>query len=63
MIAKKLGKQNALCRTCEVDYGVIPSSSSTLRTYSRVSSESTPTSRIKVREFVFFNTKICLLKK
>ncbi|XP_020289378.1 MAP/microtubule affinity-regulating kinase 3-like isoform X2 [Pseudomyrmex gracilis] len=46
-IAKKLGKQS-VSRMCEVNYDVIPSSSSTLRTYSRVSNnESTPTSRIK----------------
>ncbi|XP_039314874.1 MAP/microtubule affinity-regulating kinase 3 isoform X2 [Solenopsis invicta] len=46
-ISKKIEKKNGISRTNKTDCEIIPSPS-TLQTYSRVSSESVPTSRIKI---------------
>ncbi|XP_011688993.1 PREDICTED: MAP/microtubule affinity-regulating kinase 3-like [Wasmannia auropunctata] len=45
-ISKKIEKKGCVSRSCKADCEIIPSSS-TLQTYSRVSSESVPASRIK----------------
>lgn len=47
-VSKKMEKSRSISKTCKVDCEII-SSSSTLQTYSRISSESVPASRVKVR--------------
>lgn len=52
-ISKNMEKSRVVSKTCKADCEVVPSPS-TLQTYSRISNESVPASRIKVR-FQIFN--------
>lgn len=50
-VSKNIGKSRSIPKACKADCEVVPSRS--LQTYSRVSNESVPASRIKVRFQIF----------